>query len=282
MGFEESMIEDGFHDEEEYLVHLMDEAESLWQEEQLENNDSYDDQCNCGKGYNLEYYEELEKRYAQWEKDNPLKNELFLAWVSCYYGYPFWSMGNEGMDAFVNWEEDEAIHHNQLESYYGTNYNKIYDYLQWKSKNPVENYLLIWSHTRCSIDIQNVEKKSTRKYGGTILLLNYVDIYELWMEKARLYEDWKKNTSDIELFLFYRHIEKTFFRGDISIDYIEECLDNNGLFLKPVSSMYYQEPEELRKMVFEMECIRFFSSEYYNLEKTCGAFRYGESAILRK
>lgn len=267
MGFEDSMIEDGFNDEEEYLEHLMDEAESLWQEEQFENNDSFDDQVDFGKGYGLEYYEDLEKRYAQWKKDNPLKNELFLTWVSCYYGYPFWSMGNERMDAFVDWEEDESLHINQLESYYGTNYKKIYDYLQWKSENPVENFLLIKSHIRYSLDLQNVEKKSTRKYGDTLLLINYVDIYERWMEKRSLYEDWKINASDIELFLFYRYIEKTFFRGDISIDYIEECLDYYGLFCKPVSPMYYQEPEKLRKMVFKMECIRFFSSENNNLEK---------------
>ncbi len=37
MGFEDSMIEDGFHDEEEYLEHLMDEAEEEWERQQYED-----------------------------------------------------------------------------------------------------------------------------------------------------------------------------------------------------------------------------------------------------
>ena len=34
MGVEESMIEDGFHDEEEYLEHMLDEADDFFRRQQ--------------------------------------------------------------------------------------------------------------------------------------------------------------------------------------------------------------------------------------------------------
>ena len=37
MSFEDSMIEDGFHDEKDYLEHLMDEADKEWERQQHEH-----------------------------------------------------------------------------------------------------------------------------------------------------------------------------------------------------------------------------------------------------
>ena len=85
MSFEDSMLEEGFHNEEEYLEYLMDEADKEWERQQYERTsyqeEYYEDDDYCYED-DEEYYDKLRERYRQWIKEeNPLKFKIFTAWV---------------------------------------------------------------------------------------------------------------------------------------------------------------------------------------------------------
>lgn len=139
MGFEESMIEDGFHDEEEYLEHLMDEADREMERQQYEQS-SYQDE------YEDDYYyeedeeddEEFRKQYAQWAQENPLRYKIFCAWLNLDEED---DKDIDYLDKFVQWQEDEDWQMTRLKDYYNEYYPRIIRYFEWCIENPIEEIL---------------------------------------------------------------------------------------------------------------------------------------------
>ena len=91
MGFEDSMIEDGFHDEKEYLEHLMDEANT--EENELDST--------CGISD-----EELTRRFVEAVR---IENEIKEA-IGC--PIPVWDEGNQ--KAYLQYPDGHREYASQL------------------------------------------------------------------------------------------------------------------------------------------------------------------------
>ena len=120
MSFEDSMLDDGYQNEGDYLEHLMDDAERTYRQQQAMEaswNSSDEGGTFHSEDYD-EYYENvIENHYKPWIENNPLKFELFIAWLDIFTNLDY-DDNYFFVKKFLEWEQDEVTHINQLKDYY--------------------------------------------------------------------------------------------------------------------------------------------------------------------
>lgn len=222
MSIEDSMIEAGFHDEETYLEHLIDEAEEITKNRQ--NHELSWESLEREKEFRWEdsdeYNEELEKhidKYGQWVEDNPFKFQLFIAWIDISYrrdydDYYFF------IKRFLEWEQNEELCINQLKEKYGDFYQKIVDYFEWKSQNLIENYL----RQPEILYYDKTQEYGIKKLPPDVILKNEVMDYERWVEYKEDYDRWYSKFDDctllpIDLEVHWNAVCRKYFDGNQSI-----------------------------------------------------------------
>ena len=188
MGVEESMIEDGFHDEEEYLEHMLDEADDFFRRQQ-EKKYSYYDEYKEDDEY---YYDDLDYEYKEWVKKHPLKRRVFNYWLDFICEWD----GNKTkdlLDNFAEWHSQEWWHISQLKRHLGDFYPRMIRYLAWDITNPIEEILRI-------PNIQQQRPTKEFPYLKIIpekeLIFKRVDDFEEWIEQKTKYKKWLATVTD--------------------------------------------------------------------------------------
>ncbi|MBR5831652.1 MAG: hypothetical protein IKY79_03460 [Bacteroidales bacterium] len=267
MSFEDSMLEDGFHDEEEYLEYLMDEADkewerqryeqSSWKEEYYEDEEYYDEEDE-------EYYNELQERYRQWIKDNPLKVQIFWAWL--YFDYEWEYRCNEKnivLDKFEQWQKDEEYCIKELKAYYHDYYPRILKFFEWKVENPIEEILR-------QPNIEYFQPIEEFPYAQEIpkrdLLVDEMEDYEEWIKNKECYEQWVLSVSDEDKKEFWDMVNEYDFQNDTSIEHIRECIfeqmkDEINSKKEKVMSWFDEDPMRGQKLFYYIKCVQnYFDS----------------------
>lgn len=260
MGFEESMIEDGFHDEEEYLEHLMDEADRELEYPQYEQS-SYQDECEDEYYYEEEdddeYYCCLRKQFVKWAKENPLKTKIFYAWL--YFDTEEDYNDNDYLDKFVQWQkyEDEEITH--LKDYYQEYYPRIIKYFVWCIENPIEEILRTHEieYLRPTNEYPYVESIPYRE-----LLIDEMEDFENWVANKKSYEQWLTTASDKEKNDLFAIVNENDFQNDTSNEHVRECLLNHfgedsvlDFQKKRVMSWFDEDMERGKNLYYTIQCI---------------------------
>lgn len=269
MGFEESMIEDSFHDEEDYLEHLMDEADREWECQQYEQS-SYQEEYEDDEFYDEddeEYYEGLLKQYQQWAKENPLKHKVFLAWA--YFDTEKDSDSRDDnflLDRFENWQREEDWQTERMKDYYGDDfYQQILSYFKWKIENPIEEILR-------QPQIEYFYPTDTFPYVQEIpprdLLIEEVNEFEEWIELKKKYEQWLSTSSEVNRKEYLDEIIESEFKGDISVGHVKDCMlkqleaEKTLDFTKEkVMKWYDEDGERGRDLFFMIKCVQNFYEE---------------------
>lgn len=221
MGFEDSMIEDGYHDEGDYLEHLMDDAEKSWKRQQAMEStwNSYDEgESFPGEDYD-EYYENIiDNQYKPWIENNPIKFELFIAWLDVFTRMDY-DDNYFFVKKFLEWEQDEATHIEQLKNFYEDFFPRIYSFFEWKTENYIENYLrqpVVYYFDKDVFPGMRLLQKSE-------VLQNEVEDFELWIKKKKEYESWLENASSLAKECYDYDI-CDLFDGDVTSNHVYEIL----------------------------------------------------------
>lgn len=270
MGFEDSMIEEGFHDEGEYLEHLIGKAEDNWITEYNQRNDFNEYPGSEDDGYeDEECLEEDRKKYIQWARKNPLEKELFVAWANVYWKFTL-STPVQYFQLYIEyWIGNEEYRLYQLESLYGPDFQNVYNYLKWRIENPIENSILLEEFEKNDMefgfDYSNCPPDPPIELPECEILLKRVEFYEDWMKSKREYDNWKSNTIGEEKELFFKQIKDVIFNGDISAAHIRRCIEKEDIYdsiKENILRLFDIAPDKNRDLIYEMECIRFYSFEY--------------------
>lgn len=267
MGFEDSMIEDGFHDEEEYLEHLMDEAEREWESQQNEQS-SYEEYEDDEEGYyeDEEYYVNLQEQYRQWAKDNPLKHQVFIAWA--YFDTEKDSDSNVDnfiLDKFIEWQREEDWQTERMKDYYGDFYPRILLYFEWKMENSIEELI---RHPEIEYFYPIEDYPYVQEIPYRDLLVEKVENFEEWIRNKKNFDQWLSTAPDEERKEFLDNINQDFFHRNTSIENVRECLikhldDNKELdFIKNKIMVWYDEDGKRGRDLFYMiKCVQNFFEE---------------------
>lgn len=265
MGFEESMIEDGFHDEETYLEHLMDEADREWERQQNDES-SWDDNHSEEEYYEEDYdegyvddewYEEVRKRYQQWIKENPIMQKLFMAWIDCYSEWEDYEYFI--LDKFLEWESmEEDWRIGQLKDYYGEDfYQKIYSFFKWQVENPIEEELR--PH---SIEYFDYSETPPIPLPDSEVIYSEVWDFEEWIRQKENYEKWLSEASDEEKNVFFKEVDEYEFDGDNSVEHVRDCVlrqlnedDFSDYTRQKIKNWYDRDPEKARDLVYYIRCV---------------------------
>lgn len=262
MGFEDSMIEDGFHDEEEYLEHLMDEAENEWERQQYEESsyqEEYDDDEEYYDEDDEEYYDSLREKYRQWIKENPLKHKIFCAWVQ--FDSEWESRNREKnifLDKFGQWQEDEDYYIKQLKDYYHVYWPRIVKFFEWKIDNPIEE-ILRQPH------IEYFRPTSEYPYMQEIpdreLLVDELEEFEEWIGNKEKYEQWKSTATDEEKKEFWDMVNENEFQNDTSIEHTRKCIlkqmkDELDYTKEKVMSWFDEDTIRGQKLFYLIKCVQ--------------------------
>lgn len=256
MGFEDSMIEAGFHDEEDYLEHLMDEFDKqneTQQEYDEDINDEYDEEWPDG------YYEEESNRYYKWFRENPIKKELFIAWAYTFYEA---EKNNDFffVDRFMEWEQDEEGHIERLKNYWGKEYEALLSFIVWKQENPMEEILRQPQHEYFDFRYDPPLELSESE------VLEYdVEDFKNWINRKKEFEKWFTNTSEEKKREFLNEVDYNEFDDDKSIENIRLCIikqmddDKEPDFIKQkVLDWYDSQPEEAGKLFYHIKCVQYY------------------------
>ena len=266
MSFEDSMIEDGYHDEEEYLNYLMDEAEEECKrqkyEKSLYDNEMYDEDDFYVED-DEEHYNELNEEYLQWLKDYPLKHKIFIAWV--YYDTD-WDYKDKNfiLKKFEEWKQDENWQMSCLKNYYREYYPRIIKYFRWKINNPIEEIL-----RQPYLDIEFTIPISEHPYYRMIpqkeLLIQEMEDFEDWICTKERYKKWMRTASDKKVKDFLDDIDDFEFQNDTSIEHMRECLlkqleDDNlsDLEKKKIMRWFDEDTERGCKLFYNIKCVQNF------------------------
>lgn len=272
MGIEESMIEDGFHDEEEYLEHLLDEADDFFRRQQEERNSYQEESFSYQKGnekidsHEYSTRSELENQYYKWRNENPLGNKLFITWVNLDFDwdkkvtYPF-------LEKFEWWKRNEGdpnIQTAAIRASYGDFFSRIVEYFKWQLENPIEDMLRL----------PYVEQYSggypfTKKIPERELLVDRVYKFEDWIKYKKTYDKLFNNASDEKKKEFIEYVNEVEFQNDTSFNHVKECLiefiDLNigycNINANEVMVWYVEDEERGRDLFYRIQCIHTFISQ---------------------
>lgn len=261
MGFEDSMIEDGFHDEEEYLEYLMDEADREYERQQYEQStyqDDYEDD-NYYDENNEEYYNTLREKYKQWAKNNPLKYKIFIAWIDFDTEWDY-EDDNFVLDKFEQWQNEEDWQMERLKDYYHEYYPRIIKYFEWEIDNPIEEILR-------QPEIEYFRPISEYPYVQGIpeceLLIDKMEDYEEWIRNKKKYEQWVSTASEEEKRDFWDMVIDNEFQNDTSIEHTRDCLlkqlddDKTSDFTKEkVMSWFDEDTIRGQKLFYYIKCVQ--------------------------
>lgn len=262
MGFEDSMIEDGFHDEEEYLEHLMNEAEEEWERQQYEQS-SYQEEYDEDEEYyyedDEEYYDKLREQYRQCMKDNPLKHKIFCAWVHFDAEWEDrYKEENIYLDKFEQWQEDEKGCIQQIEDYYHVYYPRILKFFEWGIENPIEEILRQpqIEYFRPTDEYPYVQKIPDRE-----LLVDEMEDYEDWIKNKEKYEQWISTATDEEKKEFLDMVNENEFQYDTSIEHTRECIlkqmeDDLDYTKEKVMSWFDEDTIRGQKLFYHIKCVQ--------------------------
>ena len=252
MAFEDSMIEEGFHDEGEYLNYLIDKAESFWQSQ---NEVTYEESFDYEEDEdNNEYEPEEHKEYRRWAQENPLLARLFYTW------YKMYDFESRDMDSLVIqfsiWKSDMPRYIKEVENYYGDYFPRIISYFKWKLENKIENII------RFPDFLYLYWEKDPSYYE---ILKGEVEEYEEWLEKKKAYKAWLDKANKEEKKLLLIKVRDHFFKGDDSIENIKNHLINNmksndvfGTDFKEVIDWYNENSVAARNFYFFINCIEYY------------------------
>ena len=269
MSFEESMIEDGYHDEEEYIEHLMDEAENEWECQQNYQN-SHKESCNDDYGdYDdeEEYYEKLKSQYQDYFKDNTLKFRIFLTWI---HFDTEWNYKDRHflLHKFAEWQGNEEWQTKRMKDYYSFYYPQIIKYLEWVINNPIEDYLTE-SYRERNIELV-IHPSPTHPFVEPIperdLIVERVNALGDWLNRKNKFEQWMLNSSDDEKTKFFNKIDEEEFESDSSAKHVRECvlrqlkgdreLDST---IEKVMNWYDEDAERGRNLFYMITCVQDFN-----------------------
>lgn len=267
MAFEDSMIDAGFHDEEEYLEHLMDEAAEEFCSKQKETEDNYYDENVVEEtdenedNYKGDLYPKEREEYKEWIKENPFLKELFIAWLDIYY--PSRSGINEIIEAFLEWRRDIKYNTSLVENYYGCNYPRIIEYFKWKVDNTIEEILRFPQIEYVGSIYDPLEELSQEE----ILLQKVLD-FENWLRIKENYKKWVSKATDKEKKQFFEEVKEYYFDKDVSTEnirhYILQQLDDEyplkilrDIIRDKVLRWFDNDAELACKTIFEIQCIYF-------------------------
>lgn len=254
MAFEDSMIDAGFHDEEEYLEHLMSEAENFWRK-QKESDDIYYDE-DGGEDENDLYPKEREG-YKEWIKKNPLLKELFVAWLNIYY--PSTIGSNDFIEAFLEWRRDIQYNTILVENYYGNYYPRLIKYFKWKVDNAIEEILRF-----PQIENFDYNCEPPEEFSNADLLIQKVLEFENWLSFKDYYNKWMIKATEKEKNQLYEEVKKSYFDNDVTTEsirrYILQKLDDEDVIQTNkdlVLRWFDNNPQLACKTIFEIECIYY-------------------------
>lgn len=258
MGFEESMIEAGFHDEEKYLEYLMEEFENQDENQQFCDDDS--DNNETEEYYEGDdYLEEECKKYYAWCRNNPIKKELLVVWA-----YTFFESEKENEYFFVNrfleWEQREKECIEQLKEYWGDKYEELYSFIVWKNENPMEEILRQPQHEyfdfRYDPPLELPESD----------IIDYdLEDFKYWIKRKQEFDSWINNATEDKKKEFFDEIDYNEFNNDKSIENIRLCIErqlNDDKELdytkQKVMSWYDTQPEKASKLFYYIKCVQYY------------------------
>lgn len=253
MGFEESMMEDGFHDEQEYLDHLMNEADKEF-ESQQEMKSSWNSYSGEEEDYEEEtdYYYRMRNEMSKWVKENPLKWKFFIVWVHLDTE---WNYQNKNflLDKFDEWISDEEEQMERIEDYYGSFYPRLLKYFTWQIENPIEEI---------------IRQPSLEYYSGFSeddMLEERVEDYERYIKDKDKYAEWILSVSPDEKKEYVSDVYDIEFDGDISMSHIRECVitqmkrdDISKKNIQKVLDWYDSNGDKAREFCCYIKCVKHF------------------------
>lgn len=257
MGFEESMIEDGFHDEEEYLEHLLDEADDFFCRQQ-EKKYSYYDEYKEDDEY---YYDDLDYEYKEWVKKHPLKRRVFNYWLDFICEWD-WNKTKDLLDNFAEWHSQEWWHISQLKRHLGDFYPRMIRYLAWEITNPIEEILRI-------PNIQQYRPTKEFPYLKIIpekeLIFKRVDDFEEWIEQKTKYKQWLATVTDDKKETFLNRVIQETLNNDISSSHVREYILNQfekepGIIKEQITNWFDEDCERGITLFLEIQCVKFIAN----------------------
>lgn len=217
MGFNDSMIENGFQDEEEFLEHIMDEADKEFEKQyklqqywdnfpngvvEDDSDDEYSDD---------EYYREEWKRYCIWKDNNYTMWNHFWIWFDTLSSHAKHHGSTAVVDAFLEWEQMSDMFIGQLKNYYGDLYKIIHNILIWEEKHPIQRILEgtfvdFFSNTEDKFECDNIVAVLTE------------GLYDVPWNEVNNYNKMISNITREERDIFYKKIDKDIFNNNRSIE----------------------------------------------------------------
>jgi hypothetical protein len=260
MGFEDSMIENGFHDEEEYLEHLIDEADKIF-EHQLNRQSSCIEEGNEDFYFQSDY-NELRIEFQHWIRANPIMHKVFLVWFF-FYAKRDKKNNNILLDKFEEWRDNETLQIIKLQKYYGDTYYRIIKYSRWEQDNLIED-ILRRPHFKFYYP-----QNSNLNYNDippTELLTDELNNIEEWIENKEKYNQWSSAVSDeIKKQYVNNIIWNKLNAGDTA--YIRECIlqqleeDEEPEYLKEeVMNWFELDCNRARELFLYIKCVQDFTS----------------------
>ena len=257
MGFEDSMIEDGFHDEEEYVEHLLDEADDFFRRQQ-EKKYSYYDEYEEDDEF---YYDDLDYEYKEWCEKHPLKRRVFSFWLDfiCEWDYCKY---NDLLDKFAEWHSQEWWHISQLKWHLGDFYPRMIKYLAWEIANPIEEILRI-------PNVQQYRPTTVFPYLKIVpekeLIFERVTDFEEWNGKKKKYKQWLTTVTSDEEEALTNRIIKELLNNDISSSHVREYIldqfkEKPGIIIEQLSTWFDEDTERGIRLFLEVQCVKFFAN----------------------
>ena len=257
MSFEESMIEDGYHDEEEYLEHLLDEADEIFRH-QLEDKYSYCDEYEEDDEF---YYENLDYEYKEWLEKHPLKRRVFMFWLDYICEWDG-RKHNDLLDKFAEWHSQEWWHISQLKRYLGDFYPRMIKYLAWEIANPIEEILRI-------PNVQQYRPIKEFPYLTIVpekeLIFERVDDFEEWIGKKTKYKQWLTTAADDEKEALVNRVIQETLNNDISSGHIREYILNQlekqpGIIIEQITNWFDEDCERGISLFLEIQSVKFLAN----------------------
>lgn len=262
MGFEESMIEDGFTDEEAYLEHLLDLADEQFYKntgvsynEYLEYED-FDQQTYEDRIDEYEYVDVTDEErdfYRSWRESNLEESVYFSLWVDTFFGEGRKPRFEDYVDKLTEYLHASEIHKNELKNHYRGFYEAVVDYLMWKRKNPMYSLFL----EEC-INVISDEDSYDHE------ILNRIVEYNKWKDEQEAYEQYINQLSELEKQNFYDDINECYFDGEKTQENILNAIRSNTDYYDLYANRYVKDENDVNdicELYYYMVCVDYWSSQ---------------------
>ncbi len=254
MSFHDSMIDEGYSDEMEYMDHLLDEFEkSQSYIESYDDDicDEYDDNDEDIDELNEKELKEIISFFRKWLKNNPNERDKFFI---CYH-YMF---------DYVNYMNLDNLHNRWTPKYYDELCSGSYDkylkesYLEWAEEHKLENFFsgIMFEHVEDSIAPCFDDNGSFKDmvYDSSNVNRQREISWSLWMDDNDKFHKWLDSLSIRERKDFYNGVNNN-------------IRNEKGLFFSMLQ--YYVEVKE--QMFFE-ECFYMLTYILKNIHKAFKIF----------